>query len=123
MKKEKLLKLILDAIMAVVLLGMSINVFAATTNDDVDIIDITNTIGTNTNTATGSGTGVNLNTNTGTNSLNTNLNTGTVNTTNNYNTNLPHTGIAENTMLGVALTVLVIIAIYAYRKVKYYTNI
>ena len=114
MKKEKLVKILLTTIMMVVLLGMSINVFAATTLDENDVIDITNSVVTN-----NTNTGVSLNTNTG-NTYNTNINTniGNVN-----NTNLPYTGIAENTMLVVSVIVLGIIAIYAYGKIKYYKDI
>ena len=119
MNKNKLIKLILVLVMGIVLLGITTNAYAATGDN---VIDLTNSINTNTNintntgTNTNTGSSVSLNTNTTTN---TNTNTGT----NNYNTNLPHTGIAENTMLGIALTVLVIIAIYAYKKVNEYKNI
>lgn len=120
MKKERLVKILLTTVMMIVLVAMSINVFAATTLDDSDVIDITNSINTN----TGSGntnTGISLNTNTG-NTYNTNINTNIANT-NNANINLPNTGIAENTMLVVAVLALGIIAIYAYGKIKYYKNI
>ena len=47
MKKERLVKILLTTVMIIVLLGMSINVFATTTLDDSDVIDnaiIENTI-------------------------------------------------------------------------------
>lgn len=117
MVKEKILKAMLVIIMGVVLIGMATNVLALT--DDDLFLDLQNTVDTNTNTNT------NLNTNTNTN-LNTNINTAlntNTNTTSNYNTNLPHAGVAENTMLGVGITLLVISSIYAYKKIKYYKDI
>ena len=124
MKKEKLLKSILVLTIGIALIAMTTNVFALT-DEDLDLTvteDLSPTI--DLNATTDSGTGINTNTNTNTNtSLNTNTNTNTTTNTNNYNTNLPEAGIAENTMLGVALTVLAITAIYAYRKIKYYKNI
>lgn len=120
MKKERLVKILLTTVMIIVLLGMSINVFATTTLDDSDVIDITNSVVTNTPNNNNSNTGISLNTGTTGNTYNTNINT---NIANNANTNLPNTGIAENTMLVVAVLALGIIAIYAYRKIKYYKNI
>ena len=52
-----------------------------------------------------------------TNQLDTNTNT------NNYNTNLPKAGAGENTIMGVAITVLAVVAIFAYKKVNQYKNI
>ena len=121
MKKETLVKILITVIMIVALLAMSINVFAATSLDGNSIIDLTNTINTN----TGSGntnTGINLNTGTTGNTYNTNINTNIANT-NNVNTNLPHTGVAENTLLIISIMVLGIVAIYAYTRIKYYKNI
>ncbi len=127
MKKEKLVKILLTTVMMIALIAMSINVFAATSLDDSDVIDITNSINTTTggsgSTGTGSSnlnTGISLNTGTTGNTYNTNINT---NIANNANTNLPNTGIAENTMLIVAVIILGSIAIYAYTRIKYYKNI
>lgn len=111
MVKEKLLKIMLVIIMGVALIGMATNVFALT--DDDLYLDLNAPGDTNTNT--------DLNTNTNTN-INTSLNT-TNNTTSNYNTNLPKAGVAENTILGVGITLLAISSIYAYRKVKDYKDI
>ena len=113
MENGKLLKIALVLIMTIALLVMATNVFAATL-DGGYTVDLTNTLN-------------------GINSSNTQQNTqGNVNepsyntalpTANNVNTNLPSTGVAENTMLVVALVVLAITAIYAYRKIKYYKSI
>lgn len=43
--------------------------------------------------------------------------------TNNYDTNLPHAGAAENTVMIIAVLALGIVAVCAYRKMKYYNNI
>ena len=120
MKKEKLVKLLFIVIMISILLAMSINVFAATTLDENDVIDITNSVVTNNTNNNYANTGINLNTGTTGNTYNTNINT---NIANNANTNLPHTGIAENTLLIISIMVLGIVAIYAYTRIKYYKNI
>ena len=127
MKKERLLKIMLVIIMGVVLLAMSTNVFALSdddfgldittdnTNTNSGTIDLTNSVPTPGNTNT------NTNTNVDTNNANTNTNLNT--NTNNYNTSLPEAGLAENTIVIVAVTVLAIIAIFAYTRIKYYKNI
>ena len=124
MKREKILKVVLVLIIGAVLFAMSTNVYAV--EDDI-YLDIQNSLNTNTN------TGTTTNTNTGTTNTNlsgTTTNTGTTNTnlsgTNSnvdYSTNLPEAGLAENTLLGVGVTVLVIVAIIAYKKVNEYKNI
>ena len=43
--------------------------------------------------------------------------------TNNYNTNIPDAGATENTIVGIAVISLSIVAIFAYSKMKYYKNI
>lgn len=113
MKKEKLVKIMLVIIMCIALALISTNTFAL--SDDDLYLDFSNSIDGNNTTNTS---------NTTDNTNYTNLTTtNTNNTSNNYNTNLPNTGLAENTMLGVAITLLAIISIYAYKKVKYYKNI
>ena len=111
MENGKLLKITLVLIMTITLLVMATNVFAA---DGDYTLDLTNTVNTNIPTT---------NTNTPTTNTNTPTYNTTVPTTNNTNTSLPSTGIAENTMLIVALVVLTITAIYAYSKFKYYKSI
>ena len=54
---------------------------------------------------------------------NTNTNTKTSTNTSNYNTSLPKAGAPENTMIGVVATLLVVVSIYAYKKVNQYKNI
>ena len=127
MKKEKMLKVMLVLVMGVILFVMSTNVYAVEDDIYLDIQDSLPTDNTNTN------TGTTTNTNTGTTNTNlsgTTTNTGTTNTnlsgTNSnadYSTNLPEAGLAENTLLGVGVTVLVIVAIVAYKKVNEYKNI
>ena len=109
MKKEKLLKLVLAIIMGVILIVMSTNVLAL--SDDDFYLDLTNTVNTNTPDTTP--------TPAPTPDTNTNINTNAEN----YNTNLPKAGIAENTMAGVVVTILAILSVYAYRKIKYYKDI
>lgn len=118
MKKEKLLKIISIVTIVAMLLVMATNVFAA--DDIFDDVTDDGLIDLNggTSTTPSGNTNTNINTNTNTNT-NTNVNTNT----NNYNTNLPNTGVAENTTIGVAITVLAIVSVFAYRKVKYYKDI
>lgn len=115
MKREKIFKVIITLIIGVVLFVMSTNVFAADSelnffDDTTNQLDISNT--TNTNTAN------NANAN-----INTNTNTNTSTNTSNYNTSLPKAGAPENTMIGVVATLLVVVSIYAYKKVNQYKNI
>ena len=127
MKKEKMLKLMLIIVMAVVLFAMSTEVFALssedlfsgnqagsgnTTGNDV-YIDISNTVEQPSAPSTSTPSTSTPSTNTP--SANTNGN--------NYNTNIPHAGATGNTLVGVVATVLVITAIYAYKKVNDYKNI
>jgi len=119
MRREKIFKVIVTLIIGVVLFVMSTNVFAADSelnffDDTTNQLDISNT--TNTNTANNANANANINTNT-----NTNTNTST--NTSNYNTSLPKAGTPENTMIGVVATLLVVVSIYAYKKVNQYKNI
>ena len=52
-----------------------------------------------------------------------NTNTQPETNTNNYNTNLPQAGLAEDTMMGISITLLVVAAVFAYKKVNEYKNI
>ena len=123
MNKNKVLKIVLVAIMGVMLIAMSVNVFAATGITDDNFLDInvtnntTNTGTSNTNTGTNTNTNTNININT---NLNTNMNTSN---TNNYNTSLPEAGLEDNPMLVVSITVLGIISVFAYKKIREYKNI
>lgn len=121
MKKEKVLKIVVVLIMGIVLFAMSTNIFALSDSDSgIDFFeDTTNQLDTNTASNT-SNTNNTINTTNTTNTTNTN---NTANATNNYNTSLPKAGAPENTIMGVAVTVLAITAIYAYKKVKEYKNI
>lgn len=120
MKREKIFKVIITLIIGVVLFVMSTNVFAADSelnffDDTTNQLDISNT--TNTNTANNANN-ANANAN-----INSNTNTKTSTNTSNYNTSLPKAGAPENTMIGVVATLLVVVSIYAYKKVNQYKNI
>ncbi len=126
MKREKIFKVIITLIIGVVLFVMSTNVFAADSelnffDDTTNQLDISNTTNTNTiNNANNANANANANINTNTN---TNTSTNTITNTSNYNTSLPKAGAPENTMIGVVATLLVVVSIYAYKKVKQYKNI
>ena len=126
MKRERILKTIIVLIIGVVLFAMTSNVFAADTGLDF-FDDTTNQLDTNTNTNANTNA-INTNTNaTNTNNTNTvdttNTSVATNTNTNNYNTNLPKAGAGENTIMGVAIKVLAVVAIFAYKKVNQYKNI
>lgn len=124
MRREKIFKVIITLIIGVVLFVMSTNVFAADSelnffDDTTNQLDISNTTNTNTaNNANNANANANINSNT-----NTNTNTKTSTNTSNYNTRLPKAGAPENTMIGVVATLLVVVSIYAYKKVNQYKNI
>ena len=124
MRREKIIKVIIKLIIGVVLFVMSTNVFAADSelnffDDTTNQLDISNTTNTNTaNNANNANANANINSNT-----NTNTNTKTSTNTSNYNTSLPKAGAPENTMIGVVATLLVVVSIYAYKKVNQYKNI
>lgn len=126
MRREKIFKVIITLIIGVVLFVMSTNVFAADSelnffDDTTNQLDISNTTNTNTaNNANNANANANINSNTNTN---TNTNTKTSTNTSNYNTSLPKAGAPENTMIGVVATLLVVVSIYAYKKVNQYKNI
>lgn len=137
MKKEKILKLMVVLTIGTILVAMTSNVFAADSSSGIDFFeDQTNQLNTTTNTNTNTNTNANTNSNTTntatnnttntTNTTDTSTNVNTTNTTtnaNNYNTNLPKAGAPENTMVGIVITVLAIVAIFAYKKVNQYKNI
>ena len=138
MKKEKILKLMVVLTIGTILVAMTSNVFAADSSSGIDFFeDQTNQLNTTTNTNTNTNANTNSNTtNTATNNTtnttntidttNTSTNVNTTNTTtnaNNYNTNLPKAGAPENTMVGIVITVLAIVAIFAYKKVNQSKNI
>ena len=124
MRREKIFKVIITLIIGVVLFVMTTNVFAADSelnffDDTTNQLDISNTTNTNTaNNANNANANANINSNT-----NTNTNTKTSTNTSNYNTSLPKAGAPENTMIGVVATLLVVVSIYAYKKVNQYKNI
>lgn len=126
MRREKIFKVIITLIIGVVLFVMSTNVFAADSelnffDDTTNQLDISNTTNTNTaNNANNANANANANINSNTN---TNTNTKTSTNTSNYNTSLPKAGAPENTMIGVVVTLLVVVSIYAYKKVNQYKNI
>lgn len=125
MKKEKILKIVVTLIMTIVLLVMATNVFAVDSDAGIDLMPFEDQ--TNQLTPTNNNTN---NANTNTNNANTNVNTNNninkvTNTANanNYNTNLPKAGLVEDSMLAIGITVLVILAIFTYKKLNQYKNI
>ena len=134
MKKTNMLKIITVLIMGVILFVMSIKVFALDdSSDPTDLLYNSNgtsnssdgdTDGDADGDVDGDADGEYTDT---TNDLNTTTNTNTTSKSNtntsNYNTSLPKAGAPENTLMGVAITVLTITAVYAYKKIKDYKNI
>lgn len=130
MNKKTLINIIVILTIGIMLFTMPIAVFAETNNstdlDDLwddwedqgekgDLIqDNKENTGTDSNTNTNTNNSANTNTNT---------NTSTNNTENKTNTDIPKAGLAENTVGVVAIAVLGIIAIYAYKKINEYKNI
>lgn len=129
MRREKIFKVIITLIIGVVLFVMSTNVFAADSelnffDDTTNQLDISNTTNTNTANTANNANNANANANSNTNTnTNTKTSTNTSTNTSNYNTSLPKAGAPENTMIGVVATLLVVVSIYAYKKVNQYKNI
>jgi len=127
MRKETILKSMLVLMVGIMLVAMPINALAADGSTDLNDFLNNNTqvqdqgglqdITPNQNTNTNTNTATSDNTNTATN---TNLNT---NTNTNTNTEIPKAGLAEDTMMIVAMAVLAITAGYAFKKVNDYKNI
>lgn len=128
MKKERVFKVILIFIIGIMLFARPLVSFAATGNstdlDDLwddwedqgekgDLVEDKNN-----NSSTENSTNTNTNTNTNTANKPT-----TETNTNNSNTEIPKAGLAENTIGIIAITVLGITAIYAYKKINEYKNI
>lgn len=148
MKKSNLLKIILVGILSLMLVFVATQVFADdsdgfeeliisnTTNSDANNTTDTNTTNSTDANSTDTNTANTLNTTNTTNTLNTtntanntsNTSLSTYNnTTNNLssynNSNLPSTGLGETTSVVFIIAVLVISAVYAYKKVQDYKNI
>ena len=124
MKKGTMLKLITVLITGVILFVMSTNVFALSDSDtNLDFFEDT-TDQLDTNTTVEPEPEVNTNTNVEPEpEVNINTQPETNTQTNNYNTNLPEAGLAEDTMMGISITLLVVAAVFAYKKVNDYKNI
>lgn len=125
MKKERIFKLILVLVVGIVLMSVSTNVFALTDSDEgLDFFeDTTDQLEPNDNTNNNTNSNTNTNNNANQNNNNTSTNEEQTPPANNYETNLPEAGLAENTVVGVAIFALIVIAIFAYKKVKEYRNI
>lgn len=94
----------------------------ATNVQATGIVNPLNIQGTTTNTTTNTTTTNTLTSNTvkGNTTTNTTANT-TTNTVSNYqNSNLPQTGDASDYALFLIIAVGIVVAIFAYRKIKYY---
>lgn len=112
-KKARLTKIVL--IIMIVSLTLLLNARQVNAANNI-FTDLTNTINSNTSS---NNTTENTTTNNSTNT--------TILTTNNTsvanNTSLPKTGLEENSSIMLLLTISVISAVYAYKKVQDYKNI
>ena len=122
MKRETLLKLLVILMTGVILFAMSANVFAAVSDPDAGLDFFQDITDPNVSTPVEDEKPENVVVEDNKPVNNTN-DTNNTNNTNNYNTNLPKAGATENTIAGIAITLLAITAIYAYRKVNEYKNI
>ncbi len=137
MKNSKLVKVILMISIALMVVSVAVDVFAAdgNYNDLGDLGSIVNSTGNNTasgNTSSGNSTGntagnntARTNTSTTNTSRNTSLNTSAItnNATPVSNTALPQTGIGSSTSIIVLITIFGISSIYAYKKVREYKSL
>ena len=116
MKKSRLMKSIVIAIVAIVMLGVASSVYAAENN--IQVISIGNSTSNETITPTANNT-ANV---TNITSNNTTNNTSNYNVTpvNNTTSELPKTGESDIYIAGALLVVLGIAAIYTYKKVRDY---
>ena len=130
---------ILIILLLVFILGIvAIDSYVQASGSDIDINEILNNssyqnVNSNTNyvniaenTNTNTDTNVNTNTNTLTNAnntVNTNTNTNTTPVANTNTTNdIPSAGIVEDTAFFIAIIAFVLVAIYAYKKVRDYRS-
>lgn len=135
MKNSKLVKVILMISIALMVVSVAVDVFAADSDNYNDLGSIVNSTGNNTssgNTSSGNSTGntagnntARTNTATTNTSRNTSLNTSAItnNATPVSNTALPQTGIGSSTSIIVLITIFGISSIYAYKKVREYKSL
>ena len=146
MEKSKLMKVFLIIVLTMALALSTVNVFAA---DGQDLLDVTgdvqngNSNSGNTNAGNSNGNSNSNSGNTNTGNRNGNSNSGSINNANRNgnsnsnanknnnagngstynNNNLPKTGIAESGLMTCGIFVLVLSALYAFKKIRDYNNI
>ena len=113
MKNVKSNKIVLIVLIMLLLMLAATNVFA--TGNSGDIIQINITTNPSTNTATPTNTTTNTTTNTVTNTAGSTY----TNATQNTNT-LPQTGDASDYAIFLLIAISIVIAVYAYKKVRDY---
>lgn len=121
MKNSKSNKIVLVVLLMLVVMLVATNVLATGNSGDVIQINITTNPSTNTETPTNTPT-VNTTTNTATNVAAPITNTAGstyTNTTGNTNT-LPQTGDASDYAIFLLIAISIVIAVYAYKKVRDY---
>ena len=127
MKNSKLVKLVLVMIIVLGVLLCTTQVFAANTYNDLDASGLTITDTNNTSTAENNAVVNNTTEVNNTTVTNNTTNVPAVLTTSNTvtynNTTLPDTGLESVAPVAVIAVVLVISAVYAYRKIQEYKNI
>lgn len=115
-------RICLMVVVMVIMLATAVLATDAGNKIHIDLSDTNELSSGTTNTNTNADTNTNTNTNTNTmisgGSTNTNTNSSTYNNT----TNLPQTGAGDYTMI-LMIGVLVVFAVYAYKKVRDYKNI
>lgn len=122
MRKSNLVKVVLSILVSLVVIVMASQVFAA--NDFTDITQSLNNTSSSNNTVnnTASNNTVNSVNNT-TNKTNNTTVLKTNNTSSYNNSSLPKTGIEDSVPVALVGIVLIISAIYAYKKIQDYRNI
>lgn len=123
MRKSNLVKVVLSILVSLVVIVMASQVFAA--NDFTDITQSLNNTSSSNNTANNtaaSNSTVNSVNNT-TNRTNNTTVLKTNNTSSYNNSSLPKTGIEDSVPVALVGIVLIISAIYAYKKIQDYRNI
>ncbi len=122
MRKSNLVKVVLSILVSLVVIVMASQVFAA--NDFTDITQSLNNTSSSNNTVnnTASNNTVNSVNNT-TNKTNNTSVLKTNNTSSYNNSSLPKTGIEDSVPVALVGIVLIISAIYAYKKIQDYRNI
>ena len=122
MKNSKLVKIVLIITISLAMIIVAQSSFAATSLSDINsLTGITNTGNSSSDSNNVASNNVALNNTTNNTTVLTTNNTSTSNAT--LNTSLPKTGAADSMPIAVIAVVLVISAVYAYKKIQDYKNI